>query len=306
MYIGFLKSRTIGDDIIDRFKLRQVYKKKTMYELRKKLQAASDIESGKDGLIHIAVKDHDPNRASEIANAYVDELYKMNSNVAITEAAQRRAFFNQQLTEEKNALASAEDDFRNTELKTGVIQLGGQAVEVIRRIAEMRAEIASREVQLQSLRTYATDQNPDVTRLQQEIGAMRAQLSKLESSQQEEPGNTSVPAGQVPEASLEYARKLRELKYHESLYELLAKQLEAARIDEAKSAPIIQVIDRAVPPDHKSGPPRLLLILGITCVGLASAIAWVLLSQSFLRLRHTGDSKHKLDELSSMFKERIV
>ena len=283
MYIGFLKSRTIGDAIIQEFGLKDVYRKKNMHDVRKALASHTEIEAGKDTLIHIVVTDHDPNRASEIANAYVDQLYKLNSNVAITEAAQRRVFFDQQLKEEKTALAAAEDDLRNTQQRTGIIQLGGQAEVVIRSVAQTRAEIASREVELQSLRTYATDQNPQVSRLQEEIAALRTQLAKLENDQQSQlaPGDISVPAGRVPEEGLEYARKLREVKYHDALYALLARQLEAARIDEAKSAPIIQVIDRAVPADKRSGPPRLLLTIGLALAGFLLACAWVLVFSVF-------------------------
>jgi tyrosine-protein kinase Etk/Wzc len=298
MYIGFLKSRTIADEIIQRFQLKTVYRQKLMNDLRKTLAAHTEFESGKDGLIHIAFKDHDPNRASEIVNAYIDQLYKMNSTVAVTEAAQRRVFFDQQVTSERDALSIAEDDLRTLQQRTGLIQLSGQAQEVIRSVAELRAEIASKEVEVQSLRSFATEQNPDVARAEQELGAMRAQLKKLESDQrQSTPGDITVPAGRVAEDSLQYARKLREVKYHDTLLELLLRQREAARIDEAKSAPIVQVIDRAVPPDRKSGPSRLLLILVCGLIGFSLAIVWSLLSHAWLRIKQSPASAAKLAQL---------
>ena len=308
MYVGFLKSNSIGDQIIQKFHLADVYKSKSMQDLRKLLASHSDIEAAKDGLIHITVTDHDPNRASELANSYVDGLYKLNSTVAITEAAQRRVFFDQQLQEEKKALADSEDDLRSTQQKTGIIQLGGQAEELIRSVAQMRAEIASREVELQSLRTFATDNNPDVTRQQQELAALRNQLSKLQNDQQSQlsPGDITVPAGRVPEQSLEYARKLREVKYHDSLYALLARQREAARIDEARSAPIIQVIDRAMPPDKKSGPSRLLIVVGFTAVGLLLASSWLLLTAAVARMRQDPVTAGKLDNIATaMHRKRV-
>ena len=303
MYVGFLKSRTIGEEIVQNYHLADVYKSSTKFELLKTLASHTEIDTGKDGLIHISVSDHDSQRASELANAYVDGLYKMNSNVAVTEAAQRRVFFDRQLAEEKAALTKAEDDLRATQQKTGIIQLSGQAEVVIRSIAQMRAEISSRQVELQSLRTYATDQNPDVARLQQEIATMQAQLAKLENDEQRQaaPGDITVPAGRVPEESLEYARKLREVKYHDTLYELLARQREAARIDEAKSAPIVQVIDRAIPPDKKSGPHRLLLCLGMAFVGFVVACAWILVDAGLMRLRRNPESAEKLDRLRQSF-----
>lgn len=278
MYVGILESRTIADTLIEQFHLRDVYKKKNLQDTRVALRSHTEIEAGKDSLIHISVTDHDPNRASDLANGYIEQLYGMNSSLAITEAAQRKVFFDQQLDIEKKALAAAEEDLRTTEQRTGLIQLSGQAQIVIQSIAQLRAEIASREVELQAMKTFATEENPDVTRVMQELSTMRQQLAKLENDQKtrSQPGDISLPAGRVAEDSLEYARKLRDVKYHDALFDLLSRQYEAARIDEAKSAPIIQVVDKAVPPDKRSGPKRLLLVLGCAFVGFILAAAWVL------------------------------
>ncbi len=305
MYVGFLQSRTIADRIIAKFNLMSVYQTKRMYDTRQALAKHAGFEAAKDGLIHISVTDHSPQRASDIANAYVDELYTMNSTLAISEAAQRRVFFDQQLKEEKTALATAESDLKTTQERTGLIQLSGQAESIIRSIAELQAQISSREVQLEAMRTFATDQNPDVTMLQQEITGFRQQLAKLQDDQQRlAPGDTQVPAGRVPAEALEYAQKLREVKYHETLFDLLSRQYEAARIDEAKSAPIIQVVDRAVPPDKKSGPHRLLLVLGLSAVGFLIACLMSFLQRAWRRLGEAPESAAKLHELEQAVRGR--
>jgi uncharacterized protein involved in exopolysaccharide biosynthesis len=269
LYVGILGSRTIEDNIIARFHLTDVYKTKTAEDGRKALKSHSRFLATNDGLIRILVDDHSAQRASDVANAYVDELNAMNSHLAITEAAQRRAFFDQELADEKTALRAAEEDLKQTAQKTGVIQLSGQTESMIRSIAQIRAQIASKEVQIQALQTFATDQNPELIREQQEAAALRDQLSKLE----KDPGNANLgnpgfAGGQIPAVSLEYARKFREVRYHETLFELLSKQFEAARIDEVKAAPLVQVVDRAIPPDKKTGPPRIILTLGVGALGL--------------------------------------
>lgn len=303
MYVGILESRTIADELIQKFHLQSIYKTKKIVDTQVALKKHTDIETGKDGLIHIDVRDHDPNRASALANEYVDELYRMNSGLAIGEAAQRRVFFDQQLNDEKSALQQSEIDLRNTEQRTGVIQLSGQASTIIRSIAETRAQIDSFEVQLQAMRTFATEQNPDAIQLQQKIAALRAQLADYENNQKKlQPGDIEMPAGQVPQASLEYIDRLRDMQYHETLFELLAKQYEAARLDEAKSAPIIQVIDRAVPPDKKSGPPRKLLTLGFAILGFFLACTWVLLNGGLHRLKQNPEQAEKLNRLRLAFR----
>jgi tyrosine-protein kinase Etk/Wzc len=305
LYVGMLQSRTVADHIIEKFNLRTLWKLRNLEDTRHALANHVQFEATKDGLISITAKDHDPRRASDYANAFVDELYRLNANLAISEAAQRRVFFDEQLEEEKSALAIAENKLMTTQQKTGLISLGGQAEMAIRNIAQLQAEISSREVQMQAMRSFATDQNPDLSRLQREIDTLRQQLAQLENAQQHlAPGDTQVPAGRVPQEGLEYGRDLRDVKYHEALFELLSRQFEAARIDEAKAAPIIQVVDHAVPPDKKSGPPRLLIVIGSGFVGFCIASLWVFSRQALVRMRQIPESAAKLDQLSSSFRLR--
>jgi tyrosine-protein kinase Etk/Wzc len=305
-YVGILQSRTIADRVIEKFHLQSLWKLKKLEDSRKALQSRVQIESAKDGLIVVTVEDSDPKLASDLANAYVDELYRLNSSLATAEAAQRRIFFDQQLLDERNALAKAEDDLRITQEKTGIIALSGQSEMAIRSIAQTRAEITSREVEMQAMRAYATDENPDVVRLQREIDTLNKQLASRQNDQQHmSVGDTEVPAGRVPEEGLEYARMLREVKYHETLFELLARQFAAARIDEAKSAPVIQVIDRAVPPDSKSGPPRMLLTIGFGVFGFCIGCLWAFFNQSLERMRLIPDLAAKLDQLRSNLNIRL-
>lgn len=305
MYIGVLESRTIADHLIDKFHLRSLYKTKTMEDTRVALKKHSKFIATKDGLIHITVEDHSPKRASDMTNAYVDELYLMNSHLAITEAAQRRVFFDQELANERNALTTAEDALKQMEEKTGVIQLTGQAESIIRSMAQIRAEIASREVQLQAMRTFATDQNPDAMRLQEEISSLRDQLSKLENDPRaKQLGAGNLQAGRVPAVGLEYARRLRDVRFNEALYELLTKQYEAARIDEAKAAPLIQVVDRAVPPDKKSSPHRVLLTLGFGFVGFLLACIVSITSRTLDRMERVPEYSAKVVRLRSWFRLR--
>jgi tyrosine-protein kinase Etk/Wzc len=298
MYVSMLTSRTILDRMIDRFQLQALYKTKMMDDTRKELKANITTEAGKDGLIQITVKNTDPRRASDLTNGLIEELYHLTSTLAITEAAQRRLFFDQQLGQEKTALAAAEDDLRKTQEKTGLIQLSGQAEEIIRNVADLRAQIVSREVQMQAMRTYATDQNPDLTRLQQEIAALQQQLAAMESNQRRmQPGDIQVPTGQVPGAGLEYARKLREVTYHTALLTLLSREYEAARIDEAKSAPLIQVVDHAVPPERKSGPHRALITLAAGFIGFVFACLWAFVNQALTHVKQIPGNLEKMEEL---------
>ena len=273
LYIGVLKSRTIADALIARYSLQQLYGRQSLIDARKALARHTEITTGRDSLIRIEVDDHDPARAAQLANAYVDALHGQNSRLALTSASQRRLFFEQQLAQEKNALADAEVALKKNQQGSGLVFPQGQSEILIRSIAQLRAEIAGREVQIASMRGYAATDNPQLQMLQRELVALHGQLGQIERGA---PEGLAVGTQRFPEVGLEFVRKVREVKYHEALFEILAKQYEAARIDEAREAPVVQVIDYAAVPDKKSWPPRTLFVLGAGVLAALGMCAFVL------------------------------
>lgn len=274
LWVGILKSRTIADRLVDQFDLRRMYGKKTRVDARKKLAKRTDIHAGKDGIISVGVVDHDPKLAAALANGYIESLYEVNKDLAITEAAQRRLFFENQLKKVKGDLAESEVAFKQAQERTGLIQVEGQAKATIESIAGLQAQIRAKEMQLRGMRTYASNDNPQVQRTQEELAALRSSLGKLQSSEKSVLGDPEIPMTRVPEAGLEYVRRYRDFKYQETLYEMVARQLEVAKLDESKEAPMIQVIDTAVPAEKKSFPPRTAIILGCLVAGALLAVIY--------------------------------
>lgn len=299
VYVGILKSRTIADDLIKRFDLQKVYKKKRISDTEKALKVRSTFSSGtKDTLITISVEDHDPKRAAVLANGYLDALYQQNGRLALTEASQRRLFFEQQLVHEKDALADAEVELKKTEEQTGLISLTGQAQVEIDTIAQVRAQISSKEIELGALKQAATEQNPEVVRLQTQIDGLEQQLQKLENgSEARQSGNVLPATAKVPALALEYVRKQREVKYREVLFELVAKQYESARLDESREAPVLQVVDRAVVPDRKSGPPGPLILLASCLLGALVGAGWVIVKDFLGQLQKDPARAAKFEAL---------
>jgi uncharacterized protein involved in exopolysaccharide biosynthesis len=254
--------------------------------------------------IHISVDDKDVQRATAIANGYVEELYQVNQRLALTSSAQRRLFLEQQLGEERAALAQAEIGFKEIQQKTGVIQLAGQAEITLRSIAQLRAAIAAKEVQVEVVRDSVTDQNSDLVRLESGIAALREQLRKAESESAQSGDDYFVPAGKIPAAGLEYLRRTRDLRYHEALFEMLAKQYEAARIDEAKAPPLVQVIDKAVAPDKRSWPPRTLLVMLAALTSAILLAGAVLLRDKWARLVEEPENVPHLNALRKILRPK--
>jgi uncharacterized protein involved in exopolysaccharide biosynthesis len=268
IYVGILESRTVTDDLIQQFDLAKIYKTKKLSQTEKVLKSHTKIAAGKDSIVVITVKEDDPKLAADLANAYLAALHKLNDRIAFTEAGQKRLFFEQQLEKEKDLLAEAEVEMARTQEQSGLIQPGGQAQLQIQTIAQTQAQIASLEVELAAMSQAATSENPDVIRIKSQIEGLKTQLAKLENSgTRGGPGNVQVPTSKVPELTLTYVRKARNVKYHEALYELLMRQYASAKLDEAHSAPLVQVVDYAVVPDSKAGPARTLFTLLAAVLG---------------------------------------
>lgn len=257
LYVSILQTNLVADNMVNRFHLMDVYKIPDRDGAAGMLRKRSKFVAGKDGLMQIIVEDKDPRRAAMLANGYADELFNQNNRLAIGSASQRRLFFEQQLAQEKDHLADAEVAMKQTQQSTGVLQLSGQAQNIISQEANIQANITSREVQLGALLSSSTEQNPEVVRLRTEVAGLREQLQQL----QKGTGGAMLSQHEFPAAGLAYIRKERDVQYHQTLYDLLARQLEAARIDEAKATPTVQMVDPPQVPKVRSWPKPLVFIL---------------------------------------------
>lgn len=258
LYIGMLKSRTIADKVIARFDLQKLYNEKTMDRTRLDLEENTIIADGKDGLITISVLDKDPKRVAAMANAYVEELLKLTRVLAVTEAGKRRLFFERQLEMSKDQLAAVEMQLKGSLDTNGVINVETDSRAILETVARLRAQIAAKEIQLSAMRSFVTDDNQEYKRADAELSGLKTELSKLQNGRPA----TAAEAGRAgDEAGLGNIKLLRDVKYKQMLYELLAKQYEIARLDEAKDAAIIQVLDPAIEPEKKFKPMRSILVL---------------------------------------------
>lgn len=293
LYVGVLKSRTIADRLTDRFGLLDLYHAKTRARAREVLKEATHIASGKDGIISIEVDDEDPRRAADMANAYVEELDHMMQGLAVTEASQRRLFFEKQLAQARDQFASAEAALQRAMAAKGISAVEAQGRTMVNTTEQLRAQIAVKEIQLHAMGSYATGRNPEAVRLGQELASMKVQLASLEG------GGRELAAAAESTSGLETLRKLREVKFLEFTVELLTKQYEIAKIDEARNAVLIQVVDKAIPPDKKSKPKTTLIVLLSTTLGVFVAILIVVLLEVLEKVRTDPSNEARLKVLRS-------
>lgn len=305
MYISMLTSRTVEDAMIRRFGLMGEYKLKRMSEVRKELERRTTAVAGtKDGMIRLTVEDGDPKRAAEMANGYVDEFRKLSATLAITEAARRRLFFERELQQAKDDLTASEQAMQKTQQSTGVLQIDSQARSLIESAAILRAQVVAKEVQVQSMRSFAAEDNPALTLAKQQLAALQSQLNQIAGSQQDTGSDIVLSKGRVTQAGLEYLRRYRDLKYRETVFELLAKELEIAKLDEAREGEIVQVVDAAVPPDTKSSPHRTLIVLGMTILAFFVAAFWVIVRQGLNRTFALPENRQRLDAIKHYWRTK--
>jgi len=266
-YISFLQSRVLQDKLIERFQLKERYETPFEQFAREKLKKNTRISSGaKDGLITIDVDDKDPAFAAQLANAHVEELGYLLGRLAVTEAQQRRLFFEKRLTETKNKLIQAESALRASGVNVSAIKSNPQAA--ITEVAQISAQISAQEVKVASMRGYLTEDAPEFKRAIAGLSALRSQLEKVETS------STSAEGG------ADYIARYREFKYFETLFELFSKQYEIARIDESREGAVIQVLDVAQPPERKSGPKRALLTVAATILTAFTLLLFVFIRKA--------------------------
>jgi uncharacterized protein involved in exopolysaccharide biosynthesis len=271
----------VEDDIIKRFDLEHVYEVDYISQARKKLEQKTNIISGRDGIINIEVDDKDPKRAADMANAYVDELFKLTSVLAVTEASQRRLFFERQLVQAKDNLVKTELSARQALDKGGLVKVDDQGRAMVETTARLRAQIAAKEVQIDAMRAFAADGNPDLLMAQRQLEAMKREAEKIEGK-----GSIELLQGVSTGKGIDNLSLLRDMKYYETLYELLAKQFELAKIDEAKDSSVMQVMDPAIVPDRESKPKRWLIVLIAAVTGLFTAFFVVLSMESLDKARN--------------------
>lgn len=305
LYKDLLKSDTIADGLIKKFDLQREYKARYLSSARKALAAHTDIKSEtKSTLISISFTDHDPRRAAAIANAYVAQYQLLSQHLAITEAGQRRVFFQREMLQAKNNLAKSEEALVQTEQKTGLVSLDSQERAEIESAAMLSAQITAKQAEIQSMEAFATPQNPQLIEAQRSLASLQGQLDKMGGGGITIGSQFVVPQAKIPREGMEYVRRLRDVKYYTTIFDILARQYESAKLDEAREGELIQVVDPALVPDRRSSPKRLIWTIIALVIGLFVGILTSLMLGGVHQMRLDPEMDNKLHTLRRLWLTR--
>jgi tyrosine-protein kinase Etk/Wzc len=272
LLVGVLKSRTIAQAIVDKFGLRARYRSRYLDDAINELRGATTIAVSREGVISVKVEDRDPALAAAMANHYVELLDQFVGQYGTGEAGRQKTFLTGQLARSRVDLDSAEQALRRYQEQNRAIVLQEQTKGAIEAAARLKGEIMAAQVQLQVMRNFATEANPEVIAIRRRIDEMNRQLAQMqygEPSAQPADGRArgdfTVPFARVPGVGLELVRLTRDVRIQEVLVTLLTQQLEQARIAEARDTPVVQALDRAVPAERYAR-PRAVLNAGLAGV----------------------------------------
>jgi len=295
MYIVFMQGESLQNAVIKKLDLQARYEKKTLLETREALKGIIKITTDKkSGLITIEADDKDPEFAAKLANTHVEELRNLMGRLALTDAQQRRVFFEQAIAKNQTELAEAEANFRTAKDKSGMQVTAVIAETAVRAGAEMRGQIAAKEVQLAAMSNFATLQNPDVQRLAGELSALRSQLKKLEQGSGGD--EKSSPMQQLA------VKSYRDIKAREAMAGVLVAQYESARIDESKEGPLIQQVDVAVAPERKSKPKRAIIVIVSAFAGLFLGVLIAFVRRALRKALANSQSASQLATLKAAWR----
>lgn len=289
LYVGILSSDAISDIIIDRFKLMEVYGEKYRIKTYKRLNENVGISVGKkDGIITIVVEDKNPNRSAEIANAYVEELGKMLGKLSVADSTQNRVYLEQRLEKAKSDLIVAEDALKNFQAKNKAFDIPEQAKGAIKGVAELEGQLAAEEIKLSSLMRVYTDSSQEIKNQKLLISNIKNQISKLEGNRID---SAVLGVGSVPDIAQQYLRLMRKLKIQETLFEMLTKQNEIAKLGQTNEVIRLKVIQSARVPDMKSKPRRTIIVLTCTISTFAICLLYILITD-YIKSMSDRDRMH--------------
>jgi tyrosine-protein kinase Etk/Wzc len=290
-YIAFMKSVSFQDALIERFMLIEKYQAKLKADARSALSGSVRIAYGKDGLISVEVDDKDPKFAAELANAHVEELRNLLGRMAVTEAQQRRMFFEKQLQVTKENLSKADLALKSSGINSSVLKSSpSSAVEAV---ARLKAGISVQEVKLGSMRNYLTENSPEFKQAMNELGSLKTQLAKAE---KEEPAS---------QGASDYVARYREFKYQETMFELFSKQFELAKVDESREGAVIQVLDVAEPPERKAKPKKAMIAIIASLASAFALILFVFVKSSLKNVSQDEVTKLKLSTIRGSWQKAI-
>ena len=298
LFVGVLKSETVQNALVNKFDLRKVYGNKRWEDARKKLEDRTDITTDrKSGIITIKVSDHSRERAAAMGREYVEQLNRLVISLDTSSAHRERVFLESRLKDVQQDLENAEKDFGQFASKNSALDVKEQGRAMIGAAGELEGELIAAETELEGLRQIYTSNNVRVRSLEARIAEYKRQLQKMggqpagangeaaeDNSNSGQNSDVVPPIRQLPILGVAWSDLYRKTKVEETIFEILTKQYEMARVQEVREVPNIKVLDVAGVPEKKSFPPRLLLIALGTLIVFGLTAWWVLQKERWLRI----------------------
>lgn len=305
LFIGILESRSVQDDLINKFDLKKLYGTSNWQSTRKILAANTIISADRhSGIITITVTDKSPQRAAAMAQEYVSELNSVVSQLTTSSARREREFLEGRLTQVRQDLESAEKDFSQFANKNGALDIKEQGKAMVGAAASLQGELIAAESELQGLKQIYADNSIRIRSLNARVAELRSQLDKLGGKQDigsdvttDDSGSLYPSIRKLPLLGVAYADLYRRTRVQEAVFETLTQEYELAKVAEAKETPSVKVLDPADVPEHKSFPPRLLIMTLGCFFSFGFAAIWLLVKAQWQEVHPEAPQKIFAEEV---------
>jgi capsule polysaccharide export protein KpsE/RkpR len=314
LFIGILQSRTVQDDLINKFGLKKVYSEQRMEDARLDLSKYTTLSADrKSGIITIQVVDNSPKRATDMAGEYISELNRVVTELNTSSAHRERVFLEDRLIQVKQDLETAEKGFSEFASKNTALDIPAQGKAMIEGMGILEGQLVAAQTELEGLKQVYADGNVRVRATQARVDELRRQLEKSLGSKS---GGPATANGQdreslyptireLPALGVNYADLFRNTKIQEAIFQALTQQYELAKVQEAKETPSIKVLDPPDLPEKKSFPPRLQIMLLGTFLALAASVTWVFGKQSWNQVEDNDPQKAFAQEVLHTVRARL-
>lgn len=306
LFSALLKSRTVLDSVIERCELKGYYKKKTMVETREYLIKVTRIEVSPEGIISISVIDKDPNMAAKISSSYIKHLDKLNRETSMTVGKRNRLFLEERLKEVKDDLEMVEDSVKKFQERHHIVSLPDELEQAVSIMSDLLARKITKEIELGMIRMYATEENPEVIKINKEISLIEKQLKDIgyEPDPKKFGVGFSVPLKDVPEISLTLARLMRDVEVKQEVFAVLTEQYEKAKLREVRDTPTVEVLDKPEPPEKRSFPKRTKIVIVAFVLSLFVGIGLAFFSEYTNRIKDKDEGK-KWEEIGKELRKGL-
>jgi tyrosine-protein kinase Etk/Wzc len=229
------------------------------------------FEDGKkSGILVLSLDGPDPVAISNILNAIANAYLRQNVERKSAEASNALEFLESQLPVVKENLAAAESALNAFQVGTGSVDISKATQTVLDRAVVIERTLSELEMQRSELLQRFTASHPSVAALNEKMAKLRSERNAINARMRD-----------IPEAEIDSARLLRDVKVNNELYTLLLNKAQELRVVKSGTVGNVRILDEAVPARKPQRPQPLQVLVLAVALGLLAGVVAAVVRRAF-------------------------